>query len=83
MRTAEMYAAPPFTNGYAALRFKALMQAMRESKLSATELEITTVADGLLYRRYRLIVQADGSAIKDRKWNNPDRRRESRLRRKG
>ena len=79
----ELYFPPPYSNGYATLRFKALMQAMRESKLSATEVEITTRADSLLYDRFRLIVRPDGSAIKDRKWNNPDRRRESRLRRKG
>lgn len=69
----------PFANGYAHLRFKALTRAMRALPLDASALEITTKADSLLYDRYRLVVNPDGSAFKDPHWNDLDERR----RRKG
>ena len=79
----ESYPAPPYLNGYAQLRFEALMGAMRESKISATELEIVTRADSLLYLQYRLIAQPDGSAKKDTRSKEPDRRHQLRNCRQG
>ena len=83
---AQTYAAAKegisFANGYAHLRFKSLTRAMRELPLNASVLEITTRADSLLYAKYQLVVNPDGSAYKCKHENDPDFRKGQRRNRR-
>jgi hypothetical protein len=50
---------PPYENGFQAMRFNALMTAMRELPLSANAAQIQARADGILYDVNRIFFNAD------------------------